>query len=368
MIVSLRKLRGRLAAARVSSNTGHTAHPPDISSAGALDAARRTLHIRCGHDIMEKLALAGFSGDFLCFADPFAQGPIVRAGSLEAFVRTRAAFIESQKLASNAFDALYESYRDLDRAREYASVNVWLEHDSYDQLVLAKLLDYFSDAKTRPAELRLITVTSFPGVQRFIGLGQLSPDALRGLWSEFRPVTDSQLALGREVWTALAAPTPEALARIVSTETPVLPTMAPALARHLRELPSAENGLSLTEQLTLKILAEKGPMRAPRLFGHYTNEYEPLPFLGDSGYWIVLRGLADAKEPAISIEELRDSPPEHNRHWHVTLLPFGECLLRNQADWLRSNAVQRWVGGVSIDSAQPANWRSDAHAGVVLTR
>ena len=52
MIVSLRKLRGRLAAARVSSNTGHTVHPPDISSAGALDAARRTLHIRCGHDIM----------------------------------------------------------------------------------------------------------------------------------------------------------------------------------------------------------------------------------------------------------------------------------------------------------------------------
>jgi len=161
MIVSLRKLRGRLAAARVSSNTGHTAHPPDISSAGALDAARRTQHIRCGHDIMEKLALAGFSGDFLCFADPFVQGPIVRAGSLEAFVRTRAAFIESQKLASNAFDALYESYRDLDRAREYASVNVWLEHDSYDQLVLAKLRDYFSDAKTRPAELRLITVTSY---------------------------------------------------------------------------------------------------------------------------------------------------------------------------------------------------------------
>ena len=42
--------------------------------------------------------------------------------------------------------------------------------------------------------------------------------------------------------------------------------MSRALARHLHELPSVENGLSLTEQLTLQILAEKGPMNAARIF------------------------------------------------------------------------------------------------------
>jgi hypothetical protein len=55
--------------------------------------------------------------------------------------------------------------------------------------------------------------------------------------------------------------------------------MAKALARHLQELPSCSNGLRLTEELTLRLLGEKGAMNAPRLFGWYTNHYEPLPFM-----------------------------------------------------------------------------------------
>jgi hypothetical protein len=35
--------------------------------------------------------------------------------------------------------------------------------------------------------------------------------------------------------------------------------MAIALQRHLQELPSRQNGLSLTEQLTLQVLRDKGP-------------------------------------------------------------------------------------------------------------
>src|SRR5206468_4385532 len=103
---------------------------------------------------------------------------------------------------------------------------------------------------------------------------------------------------------------PEALLDLVKTGTPALPTMAKALARHLAELPSTQSGLSLTEELTLRILSEKGAMTAPRLFGWYTNDYEPLPFLGDTGYWIVLRELANAQAPAIRIEERTEAPRE----------------------------------------------------------
>jgi hypothetical protein len=152
----------------------------------------------------------------------------------------------------------------------------------------------------------------------------------------------------------------------VKTKTPALPTMSRALARHLRELPSSENGLSLTEQLTLRILTEKGPMNAPRLFGWYTNHYEPLVFMGDSGYWAVLRGLANTEKPALKIEERGDMPKDGNKHWHIELLPFGEDLLRSNADWLKTNPVERWVGGVRIDSRQATNWRFDNERGVAL--
>jgi hypothetical protein len=245
-------------------------------------------------------------------------------------------------------------------------VNIWLEHDSFDQLVLAKLLDYFSDASRRPPRLRFIIVTQYPGIERFIGLGQLPPEALRVLWNTFRHVTEAQLAVGKSAWEAITSRTPELLEQLVNTATPALPTMSGALARHLRELPSLANGLSLTEHLTLQILREKGALSAGRLFGAYTNEYEPLPFLGDSGYWVVLNGLATAQTPALQIKNEPGSGID--RHSQIELLPFGQHLLDSRADWLAMNRAERWVGGVHIDSRQPQNWRIDERGNVLLTR
>jgi hypothetical protein len=327
------------------------------------DGACRTLHIRCGHDIMEKLARAGFAGDFLCFADPYVHGPVPRADSREAFVRLRAAFLDESGFAVNAFDELYAAYCDLERAVEYDSVNIWMEHDSYDQLILAKLLDFFSASTRRPAQLRFISVSAYPGVERFIGLGQLDPAALRSLWNDFLCVSEAHLALGREAWAAITEATPLRLARLIATGTPDLPALGTALARHLQELPSTRNGLSLSEMLTLEILASDGPMCAAALFKRYTNEYEPLPFMGDSGYWALLQELACAAQPAIS---LTGDPAAKMEVRRVEVLPFGERVMRGDADWLRANRVERWVGGVRVDSRERASWRIDEQRSLVL--
>lgn len=322
----------------------------------ALDTDRRTLHIRCGNDIMHKLSIAGFTGDFLAFSDPYVQGPVPITTSLEAFVRIRAEFIAGCYSVPNAYDRLTQEYADLEHARDYSRVTLWFEHDSYDQLILARLLDFFSDPAKRPARLQIISVAQVPGVRIFNGLGQLPPAALRVLWWEFADVAESQLLLGQQVWAGITAPTPQALAALIKSDTPALPTMARALQRHLQELPSTANGLSLTEHLTLQILAEKGPMNAARLFGWYTNRYEPLAFWGDAQYWLVLSGLADAPRPALTLDRHGELPNQ----WHAEITPFGHDLLNNQADWLASNPATRWVGGVEIDSRQALVWRRSA--------
>lgn len=330
----------------------------------ALDAGCRTLHIRCGNDIMRALVEAGFTGDFLVFADPYVQGPVPQTESLEAFIQRRAAYIAETFPVPAALQRLTEEYAALEQARDYQCVTLWFEHDSYDQLILARLLDYFSDPARRPARLRFVSVTHFPGVKRFNGLGHLPPEALRVLWQQFADVTEAQFALGRRVWAAITAPTPLALAELAATGTPALPAMAGALGRHLQELPTLENGLSLTEQLTLRILAEKGAMNAARLFGWYANHYEPLPFLGDSGYWRVISGLADVPHPALTLEKRGEKPKD----WPVEIQPLGRRLLEGGADWLELNAVHRWVGGVEVDSRQPEVWRFDQAHGVVMAK
>jgi hypothetical protein len=328
----------------------------------ALDGRDWTLHIRCGTDIIHDLALGGFSGDFLSFADPYVEGPVPRTQSLEEFVRIRADYLGQGD--REAFEEFFSSYRNLEHAREYSVVHIWMEHDSYDQLILARLLHFFSDASARPKQLRMINVTHFPGFERFVGLGQLPPQALRLLWEDFEDVTEAQFILGKQVWNAITSPSPEALMEIAKAGTPAVPTMGPALTRHIRELPSVRNGLSMAEELTLQILSNQGATTAARLFGSYMGQ-EALPFMSDTFFWKLLSRLSRSDEPALSVDGRRASSEEVNPTSKVDILPSGERLLRSERDWLKTNPPERWVGGVRINAQEKLNWRFDADRGTV---
>ena len=322
-----------------------------------LDGNQKTLHIRCGSDIKHALVIAGFSGDFLNFCDPYVHGPVPAIDDLDEFIKVRAAYIASD--GNPPFDValkqLRNMYSGLEAAKDYDAVYIWLEHDSYDQLILAKLLDFFSDISKRPTVLKLLCATHYPGVKIFNGLGQLPPEALRVLWQDFASINEDQFEIGRQAWTAVCSSNPDLLRKVIAMGTPPLPTMANALKRHLQQLPSKQNGLNLTEQLTLQILVEKGSMNAARLFGWYTNHYELLTFMGDTGYWEVLRDLARAKYPAIILDEQGKLP----KQWQVQMTQTGEKLLNNELDWLQINTVDRWLGGIHLDNKTGMVFRAD---------
>ena len=132
----------------------------------------------------------------------------------------------------------------------------------------------------RPPRLELINVGEFPGAARFIGLGQLPPEALRLIWTTRKPATPAVLKLGLEAWRALVNSDPRALASIMRSGTPALPLLPIALHRHLRELPSIVNGLSFTEEMALQLLAEK-EFTLISLIGRQVFERDPLPGQGD---------------------------------------------------------------------------------------
>ena len=177
-------------------------------------------------------------------------------------------------------DGLRRDEQCLEQSADYQRVVIWSEFDCYDQLTLLRLLAHYA-AHRVPPRLELINVGAFPGAVRFIGLGQLPPEALRLLWSTRQAVTASQLSLGLAGWKALAHPDPRPLAGILGGGTPALPLLAPALHRHLRELPSLENGLGFTQQQALSLLAS-GPHSLNRIFGRLMYELDPLPGQGDA--------------------------------------------------------------------------------------
>ncbi len=182
-------------------------------------------------------------------------------------------------------------------AEDHERVVIWMEHDSWDQLVLARLLAHYAAAK-RPRVLELVAVREFPGGERFRGLGQLPAEALRLLWATRRSITPAQLSLGTAVWNALASEDPRDLVALMRSGTPALPIMAPALHRHLQELPSVANGLSLSEQLILQILSE-GSFVQGRVIGMMFASREPLPWSGDLGILHMIDDMLKAREPVL---------------------------------------------------------------------
>lgn len=330
-------------------------------TSAAPDRDRPTLHVRCGSDIRRPLADAGFSGGFLEYSDPVCQGPVTDGPDP---VPVRARFIaqayggEGGFTLASAMEKLRAEEAGLaEAAARYERVVLWMEHDSYDQLVLARCLAHFAGAGA-PECLELVSIDRFPGSARFIGLGQLPPEALRLLWRDRKPVTRAQLDLGRTAWAALKAPDPCALAGVAERGTPDLPDLAKALTRHLCELPSARDGLGLTERLVLELLDEES-RTVSGVFRELMAGREPLPFLGDLMLWAILKDMLRAAVPPFAVApETAEAGWPHHR---LEIAPAGREILAGRRDWLDCRPPERWVGGVRIRPGMPC-WRWDEEA------
>jgi hypothetical protein len=339
----------------------------------APDADLKTLHIRCGHDIQRAIAEAGFVGDFWPFVSPFCIGPVTQGTDRHELMARFIVetFPDDDRVYEGELEGLRHNEQRLQRSGEdYERIVIWKEQDNWCQTVLARLLAHYANAQ-RPRVLELIALDEFPGAERFLGLGQLPAEALRLLWSRRKPVTAAQLALGNDAWNALASEDPRPLAAIARSGTPALPIMAPALHRHLRELPSIENGLRLTEQLILQIVSE-GTVEAP--LGVFADVWprlmkrDPLPWVTDLWFLQVIKDMLAGSGPLLTFTRI---PPLSEQT--TVLLPgqlagpcqqvlaitdLGRAVLHGGLDWHSRRHFRRWVGGVHIQPGVPG-WRWD---------
>ncbi|PWB93520.1 MULTISPECIES: DUF1835 domain-containing protein [Methylosinus] len=328
-----------------------------VRGEAAPDRGMTTLHLRCGHDIEASLRDAGFIGDFLEYSDPLCQGPVLDRAD---WLAERAAFLaESYGAGVDRSEAQIAEELAVAEARlqaaasRYERVVLWLEHDPYDQLILARCLAQF--AETPPPRLELISLERYPGATRFLGLGQLPPEALRLLWEERAPVAEAALLAGREVWSMLRAPDPRPLAGVARAGAPALPQLARAVRRHCQEFPGTEDGLSLTERLILELLAER-PHKAVDAYSRLLMEREPLPWLTDLMIHSIVEDMKRVAEPVFT-----GAFDSDDRSWpkeRLTITPLGRAILAGETDWMSLRPPPRWLGGVSISGDAPC-WRWD---------
>ncbi|MBV8840310.1 MAG: hypothetical protein JO000_27555 [Alphaproteobacteria bacterium] len=358
--------------AAMKRHIGEMSRARAAMQASVPDGDLPTLHVRCGHDLQEPLREAGFCGDYYVDVYPYIIGPVREGpGSLEQRARHIVDCYGDQFAPPLEYEpqlrSLQDKERELHASADYARVVLWFEHDVTDQLSLIHLLGHYAIHR-RPARLELISISDFPGAGRFTGLGELPPEALRLLWMTRKPVSAAQLRLGLDAWRALANPDPRPLAAIMRSATPTLPLLAPALHRHLRELPSSTNGLSLTEAMALTLMAQPlarwgGVVNLAKIYAAMHSDIDPLPGQGDLHVRDRVLNMEGARARVFARHAGVGRDGNARPPWTdaLSITELGRAVLKGEVDFMSLTPPSRWVGGAQIGAGMP-DWRWDEQA------
>jgi hypothetical protein len=309
------------------------------------------LHITNGDAVLEGFRNGGVPGTYLAWRDPLHDGPVPSSRSLEALSDVRARVLSGFDWGEYAEmrSGFAERDRTLGNFRSHDETVLWFEHDLYDQLQLLQILDWLSrqDLDLDGARISLVQIGEHPEVPSFHGLGELSGAQLARLLPARLPVTQGQLAIGREGWEAFCAPDPTAFLHLARRSFPEMPFLSAAMQRCLEEYPSVRDGLSRTEQQLLAAGAS-GARHRQEYFA-VSSRAEACPW-GDLSVYLRLDALSAGPSPAL------DRIGAHG----FALNDQGRRLLAGEDDWLRArDGVDLWIGGVHLQGGD-ARWRWDA--------
>lgn len=324
------------------------------------------LHVTNGDSAGGSLVASGLPGAVVAWRDVLHEGPVPAGLAPEALREVRSRYLAERGWGAYATTLAGFAARDaaLAKAASHDEVVLWFEHDLYDQLQLIQILDRLADDDPGAARLSLISVGDYPVAPRFLGLGQLTPAQLAGLFPTRQAVTPGELALGRAAWAAFRASDPSAIETLLAGDTSALLFLADALRRHLEEYPALGDGLARTEHLILETVAGQGTATPPELFAA-TQEREERPFMGDLSFWGYVRAMSDEPHPLLAVAggggfalPGASGTGATFASQRLALTATGREVLAGQADWIALHDLDRWYGGVRLQGHAPA-WRWD---------
>ena len=324
----------------------------------------RRLIITNGDSTVAVMQTAALDAEFLPWRDALHDGPVAGGLLLEALSLIRAQFLATEFRLP--LSEVNRGFADRDAAvrghGRYDRIELWFEHDLYDQLQLIQLLDFFS-AEKRSDGLFLVQADDYLGAQQ--------PEAMRTLEGAAEPVTGRHFEAAGCAWSAFTAATPEALAAQASTNTPVLPYLAVALQRLIQELPAIGSGLGLTQERVLLALTEQ-PRPVAELF-RITQEQETARFLGDLSFFRRIDEMAFAETPLLAGPRSASNrgPTGGAADYHgfarttLTVTDAGRAALAERFDHARDNGIDRWLGGTHLTSG--SLWRRNRERAAIAS-
>ncbi len=318
-----------------------------------------------GDSAVDLLQAAGKSGRIVPWRDCLHEGPLCRLATSDdeaQFRNLRTDFLTQRGWSDPATTLSDFEMRDahLDQHDDFDEIELWFEHDLYDQLQLIEILTRLYSRK------RFVNV-SLIQAERYLGM--MSPETILDLEVLSAPVSEQMMAIADLAWQTLSHETPLKLMEFVGLKPAGFLFLSQALRRLLEELPGVD-GLSRTERQIIYSL-DRGVSRPGMLFAR-SQAMEEAQFWGDWGFFTALSGLAYCEMPLI--EGLPDSfsprlfdEGETRKAFlqsELRLTPLGHAVLEGRGDFAAHNRVERFVGGTHVKAGN--FWRYNQNTGEII--
>lgn len=319
------------------------------------------LHIHNGDSSANILKESGLPGEHLAWREALIAGPTPQNLSADEWRSVRALHLSEAyelKLQTCARDLLEQELA-LAKFSQHREVVLWFEHDLFCQLHLIYLLQWFAKRESRQTKLSLICIDSFPGVEDFRGLGQLSATQMASLFEARREVSNDEFDLAQSAWHAYCAPAPLEVQKFINTDTSRLPFLKNALLKHLARFPSTVNGLGRVENQALKLI-DDGHREFTRLFEEFGRR-EAIYGLGDFQFRNELKRMVKAPTPLLVVKnDSLDGELASGAFLKAVfeLTEKGADVLQGKADAVELNGIDLWLGGVHLHGEETL-WRWD---------
>jgi hypothetical protein len=320
----------------------------------------RVLHVANGHQVTSLILRAGIGGETSVWADPLHEGP-VPAGLSDIELRAvRATYLADGDAVEPVLRDL-ESWSDmLDRRGAFDELVLWFEHDLFDQLNLLQVLDRLGPAPL--TKTTMVSIREWPGKPSFKGMGELAPSDIAILFATRQPIEAPACELASRAWRAFRSADPRDIEMVHAGDTRALPFLADALHRHLQEFPSTHTGLSRSELRLLKQLDHAPADIRVAFEGMWDGE--TAFYMADASFWGLVRGLANAEPPLLTIERTEDAAGRLPKG-RLTLTLQGRSVLEGTVDRIHLCGIETWRGGVHL-LGRGAQWRWNPDTGQMV--
>ncbi|MCG8604087.1 hypothetical protein MJD09_03690, partial [bacterium] len=286
-------------------------------------------------------------------------GPTPSTDSEKEWIAIRAQHLHEayQQSLVKSQTALTQQASKLQACTKQREITLWFEFDLFCQINLTYLLNWFVHQASHKMELYLVCIDSFPGIDNFKGLGQLSPQQLTGLFDGRSRVTRTDLKNAAQAWTAYTSSDPTAIEEFCRSEAARFSFLEHALRAHLERFPSVRNGLGRIENRILELIASGIDEMRPlfNMFGELERDYG----LGDLQFQNHLLRLKNVVRPLVEISGLETS--ENAISWTQAcfkVTELGKTVLSGAEDFVKLNGIDYWLGGTHLCGSESL-WRWD---------